>query len=102
MAGAVVAGARAGLAGVYGIGGFMRNAGDPGCRPAVEVPRRVGPFARAEVAAMVVTESPLRMPDISFRDPAGGGRRVSDWRRRPGRADPWADLRLPCLQQAPR
>ncbi|HEY3642485.1 MAG TPA: TlpA disulfide reductase family protein [Xanthobacteraceae bacterium] len=101
IAGAVVAGALAGLAGVYGIGGFMRNAGDPGCRPAVETARRVGPLARGEVAAMAIAESPLRLPDISFRDRAGAERRLSDWRGRTVLLNLWATWCIPCRQEMP-
>ena len=46
----------------------MRNAGDPDCRPAVEIARRVGPLARGEVAALAIAESPLRVPDLAFHD----------------------------------
>ena len=101
IAGAVVAGALAGLAGVYGIGGFMRNAGDPECRPAVEIARRVGPLARAEVAAMAIAESPLRMPDIAFRDLAGSERRLSDWRGRTVLLNLWATWCIPCRKEMP-
>jgi len=101
IAGAVVAGALAGLAGVYGIGGFMRNAGDPGCRPAVETARRVGPLARGEVAAMAIAERPLRLPDISFRDRAGAERRLSDWRGRTVLLNLWATWCIPCRQEMP-
>jgi thiol-disulfide isomerase/thioredoxin len=101
IAGAVVAGALAGLAGVYGIGGFMRNAGDPGCRPAVETARRLGPLARGEVAAMAIAESPLRLPDISFRDRAGAERRLSDWRGRTVLLNLWATWCIPCRQEMP-
>ena len=101
IAGAVVAGALAGLAGVYGIGGFMRNAGDPGCRPAVETARRVGPLARGEVAAMAIAESPLRLPDISFHDRAGAERRLSDWRGRTVLLNLWATWCIPCRQEMP-
>jgi thiol-disulfide isomerase/thioredoxin len=101
IAGAVVAGALAGLAGVYGIGGFMRNAGDPGCRPALETARRLGPLARGEVAAMAIAESPLRLPDISFRDRAGAERRLSDWRGRTVLLNLWATWCIPCRQEMP-
>ncbi len=99
--GAIVAGALAGLAGVYGIGGFMRNAGDPGCRPAVETARRVAPLARGEVAAMAIAESPLRVPDISFRDLAGTERRLSDWRGRSVLLNLWATWCIPCRKEMP-
>src|SRR5436305_12851595 len=64
MAGAVVAGALAGLAGVYGIGGFMRNAGDPDCRPALAIAHPVGPLAPGEVAAAAIRADPLRRPGL--------------------------------------
>jgi thiol-disulfide isomerase/thioredoxin len=98
---AVVAGAFAGLAGVYGIGGFMRNAGDPDCRPAVEIAHRIGPLARGEVAAMAIAESPLRVPDIGFRDLAGTERRLSDWRGRTVLLNLWATWCIPCRKEMP-
>jgi thiol-disulfide isomerase/thioredoxin len=98
---AVVAGAGAGLAGVYGIDGFMRNAGDPACRPALEVARRVGPLVHGEVAAMAVAESPLRMPDVGFRDLAGAERRLSDWRGRTVLLNLWATWCIPCRKEMP-
>ncbi len=101
MAGAVVAGALAGLAGVYGIGGFMRNAGDPDCRPALEVARRVGPLARGEVAAMAIAESPLRLPDLAFHDLSGAERRLSDWRGRTVLLNLWATWCIPCRKEMP-
>ena len=98
---AVVAGAFAGLAGVYGIGGLLRNAVDPDCRPAVEIARRVGPLARGEVAAMAIAESPLRMPDIGFRDGDGAERRLSDWHGRTVLLNLWATWCIPCRKEMP-
>jgi thiol-disulfide isomerase/thioredoxin len=101
MAAAVVAGALAGLAGVYGIGGFMRNAGDPDCRPALEIAHRVGPLARGEVAAMAIAESPLRLPDLAFRDLSGAERRLSEWRGRTVLLNLWATWCIPCRKEMP-
>jgi thiol-disulfide isomerase/thioredoxin len=101
VAGAVVAGALAGLAGVYGIGGFMRNAGDPDCQPALEIARRVGPLARGEVAAMAIAENPLRLPDLAFRDLSGAERRLSDWRGRTVLLNLWATWCIPCRKEMP-
>jgi thiol-disulfide isomerase/thioredoxin len=98
---AVVAGAGAGLAGVYGIGGLLRNAGDPDCRPGVEIARRVGPLARGEVAAMAIAESPLRMPDVGFRDRDGAERRLSDWHGRTVLLNLWATWCIPCRTEMP-
>src|SRR5262245_63085363 len=74
-----VAGVAVGLAAVYGIGTLQRNAGDAACRPAVDVARRVAPLARGEVAAFMVAEQPLRMPNLAFRDGGGMERHLSDW-----------------------
>jgi thiol-disulfide isomerase/thioredoxin len=101
MAAAVVAGALAGLAGVYGIGGFMRNAGDPDCRPALEIAHRVGPLARGEVAAMAIAESPLRLPDLAFRDLSGAERRLSEWRGRTVLLNLGATWCIPCRKEMP-
>jgi thiol-disulfide isomerase/thioredoxin len=101
IAGAIIAGALAGLAGVYGIGGFMRNADDPDCRPAVALAQRLGPLARGEVAAMAIAESPLRVPDLAFRDQSGAERRLSDWRGRTVLLNLWATWCIPCRKEMP-
>jgi thiol-disulfide isomerase/thioredoxin len=101
MAVGVAAGALAGLAGVYGIGGFMRNAGDPDCRPAVETARRIGPLVRGEVAAMAIAESPLRMPYLGFHDQSGAERRLSDWHGRTVLLNLWATWCIPCRKEMP-
>jgi hypothetical protein len=64
-----IAGVAVGLAAVYGIGRFQRNAGDAACRPAVELAQRIAPLARGEVAALACARrrcgcpiSPSAMP----------------------------------------
>jgi thiol-disulfide isomerase/thioredoxin len=101
IGGAIAAGALVGLLGVYGIDGFMRNAGDPDCRPAVDLARRLAPLAHGEVAAMAVAESPLRLPDLGFRDQAGAERRLSDWRARTVLLNLWATWCIPCRKEMP-
>jgi thiol-disulfide isomerase/thioredoxin len=98
---AAVGGALAGLAGIYGIGGLKRNAGDPNCRPAVEIAQRVRPLARGEVAAMAFAESPLRLPDLAFRDLAGTERHLADWRGRTVLLNLWATWCIPCRKEMP-
>src|SRR6202047_3629956 len=79
----------------------MRNAGDPDCRPAVEIAQRVGPLVRGEVAAMAIAESPLRVPDITFRDLSGAERRLSGWRGRTVLLNLWATWCIPCRKEMP-
>jgi thiol-disulfide isomerase/thioredoxin len=96
-----IAGVAAGLAAVYGIGAFMRNAGDPACRPAVEAAQRIAPLARGEVAAFITAETPLRLPDLAFRDGNGGERRLTEWRGRTVLLNLWATWCIPCRKEMP-
>ena len=96
-----IAGVAVGLAAVYGIEAFMRNAGDPACRPAVAVAQRLEPLARGELAAFVVAQTPLRLPDLAFRGPDGSERHLSSWRGRTVLLNLWATWCVPCRKEMP-
>jgi len=98
---AVVAGAAAGLAAVYGMGGFGRNDVDAGCRPALETARRLAPLARGEVAAVSVAEQPRPIPDLTFVDGSGGRKSLGDWRGRIVLLNLWATWCVPCRKEMP-
>src|SRR5216684_3299203 len=81
--GAVLIGAVIGFAGIYGMGGLKRNAsGDPACRGAVELARKLAPLAHGEVAALTLATAPLRLPDLAFEDAEGKPRKLSEWHGR--------------------
>jgi thiol-disulfide isomerase/thioredoxin len=102
IAGAMAAGVMAGLAGVYGIGGFQRNAqADPACRPAVEIAKRIAPLARGEVAAVTVASEPFRVPSLTFTDAQGRPRSLEDWRGRTILLNLWATWCVPCRKEMP-
>jgi thiol-disulfide isomerase/thioredoxin len=101
IAALAVGGAIMSLAVVYGIGALKGNAGDPECAPAVATAERLAPLARGEVAALAVAESPLKVPNLAFRDLAGTERRLSDWQGRTVLLNLWATWCIPCRTEMP-
>lgn len=100
--GAVIIGAGIGFVGVYGIGGFMRNAsGDPTCRPAVDLAKKIAPLAHGEVAALTMATAPLRVPDLTFLDADGKQRKLSEFRGQPILLNLWATWCVPCRKEMP-
>ena len=98
----VLVGAAIGFAGVYGIGGLKRNAsGDPACRPAVDLARKLAPLAHGEVAALTMASAPLRLPDVTFEDAQGKPKKLSDWRGRTVLLNLWATWCVPCRKEMP-
>ena len=98
----ITIGAVIGFAGVYGIGGLKRSAaGDPACRGAVDVARRLTPLAHGEVAALTMATVPLRLPDLAFEDAEGRPKKLSDWRGRTVLVNLWATWCLPCRKEMP-
>jgi thiol-disulfide isomerase/thioredoxin len=100
--GAVLIGAAIGFAGIYGIGGLKRNAsGDPACRGAVDLARKLAPLAQGEVAALTMATTPLRLPDLAFESADGQAKKLSDWRGRTVLVNLWATWCVPCRKEMP-
>ncbi len=97
-----IAGLAVGLAGVYGVSALRGNAGgDPACRPAVALAKKVAPFARGEVAAVNVAKSPLKIPDLAFEDAAGKKLTLASFRGRTVLLNLWATWCVPCRKEMP-
>ena len=102
IAGAVAAGFLTGMAGVYGIGGFQRNAGgDAACQAAVDIAKRIAPFARGEVAAVTIATKPRRVPELAFLEGGDTQRTLQQWRGRFVLLNIWATYCGPCKEEMP-
>lgn len=89
------------LAAVYGVVGASRNAGEPVCRAALDLARRMEPLTRGEVAAVKVADEPRKLPELAFRDASGQPKSLADWRGRTVLLNLWATWCVPCRKEMP-
>jgi thiol-disulfide isomerase/thioredoxin len=75
--------------------------GDPACKAALDVARRVEPLVHGEVAAVRVADEGLKLPDLAFRDAAGQPKSLADWRGRTVLLNLWATWCIPCRKEMP-
>jgi len=96
------AGVAVGLAAVYGIGTLTRNvAGDPACRPAAEMAKKLQPLIKGEIAALAPATTPVRVSDLTFKDADGKERKLSEWSDRLVLLNLWATWCVPCRKEMP-
>jgi thiol-disulfide isomerase/thioredoxin len=100
--GAVVVGAVIGYLAVSNLQTFWHTAsGDPACRPAVALSKKLAPLARGEVAALSMATAPLQIPDLAFKDADGQPKTLSDWRGKTVLLNLWATWCVPCRKEMP-
>jgi thiol-disulfide isomerase/thioredoxin len=89
------------LAAVYGFAGLARNPGDPACRAAVDLARKLAPLARGEVAAVRPAEEARKLPVLAFQDAGGATKTLADWKGRTVLVNLWATWCVPCRKEMP-
>jgi len=98
----LAAGLAVGLAAVYGVSALTGNAGgDKACRAAVDIAKKVAPFAHGEVAAVNVAKSPLKIPDLTFQDAGGHTIALDRFHGRTVLLNLWATWCVPCRREMP-
>jgi len=89
------------LVGVYGIEHPRSNPTDTACRGAIETASRIAPLVHGEVAALALARTPFSVPDLAFKDSAGHGHTLADWRSRTVLLNLWATWCVPCRREMP-
>jgi thiol-disulfide isomerase/thioredoxin len=101
IAAGLVVVAAVGLAAVYGIAGFGRNATPAECKQTADIAKRIAPLVTGEVAAVTPASTPRLLPDLAFHDADGKSRKLSEWRGKTVLLNLWATWCVPCRKEMP-
>ncbi len=89
---------------LYGMappGGKEAAVGDPACAASQALARKLGPFARGEVASMSLAKASHPLPALGFANEAGAAVTLADFKGRTVLLNLWATWCLPCRKEMP-
>lgn len=96
------AGIVAGIAAVYGIGGFPGNGvGTAKCETAQAAARAVRPFKTGQVANFIPAETSVFVGDLAFNDADGAAKTIADYSGKVILLNLWATWCAPCRKEMP-
>jgi thiol-disulfide isomerase/thioredoxin len=100
--GALAAGLVAAVVTWFGLTGpGQQIATAPECRASQSAAQRLAPFARGEVAAVLPSTNPARVPEVNFIGPDGQAVTLADFKGRAVLVNLWATWCVPCRQEMP-
>lgn len=97
---ALVLGVAVGTAAVYGIGAQTGNTA-ASCTTSAAKVAKLKPLARGELAAVLVEDPPLPLPNLSFQDGNGKTVDLASFRGRTVLLNLWATWCAPCRKEMP-
>jgi thiol-disulfide isomerase/thioredoxin len=71
------------------------------CRASAAALERAKPFAKGELAALIVPGSPKSLPELSFNDPVGRPTALSSLKGKTVLVNLWATWCVPCREEMP-
>lgn len=106
IAGALLVGLVAGVAGLYGMKAGSRNAevavaGGASCAAAKVLAEKLDPIAKGEIAALKINKSPAPLADITFFSHDGRPLKIKDFAGKVVLMNLWATWCAPCRAEMP-
>lgn len=98
---AVLVGAAGFAGGLYAMSSREGNQAAASCSAGESERTAMTPHATGELAAFVVSETPVPLPAMTFKDADGADRSLTDWAGKTVLLNLWATWCVPCREEMP-